>query len=248
MNDNDNNAVKLDLPPYEEEQSPFPDVDSDFSFEENKEEIYRRNIELAAENTSPAYRVMYPDNIGAEEIYPQNQMLAEKLPAENLPAENKINTKITDKKKNLLTAALCAAIVIIVAVTAFSLGRNEQALDLNAAALSNADDKAKNMHTAASACIAELIVEGVEIDGHKFENSGTVFIFGNTEKNMAEILGNSFSGYIYGVLDEETYLVEYTLWSAEPIPEEYRRRLTDSEQEALSKRGIIIGCYPSDES
>ena len=212
-------------------------METEASFEENKEEIYRRNIELAAENTSPAYRVMYPDNMGAEEIYPQNC----------ISAENKAPAKISDKKKNLLTAALCAAIVIIVAVTAFALGRNEQSLDLNAAALSNADDKAKSMHTAASACIAELIVEGVEIEGHRFENSGTVFVFDNTENNMAELLGNSFSGYVYGVFDEENYLVEYTLWSAEPIPEEYRRKLTDSEQESLAKKGIIIGCYPSDE-
>lgn len=238
MNTEDNNIVKIDLPPYEEERSPFPDVETETSFEENKEEIYRRNIELAAENTSPAYRVMYPDNIGAEEIYPQNRISAEK----------NVLSKIDVKKKNLLTAALCAAIIIIVAVTAFTLGRNEQAFDLNAAALSNADDKAKSMHTAASACIAELIVEGVEIDGRQFENSGTVFVFDNTENNMAELLGNSFSGYVYGVFDEETYLVEYALWSAEPIPEEYRRRLTDSEQEALAKKGIIIGCYPSDVS
>lgn len=237
MSTEDKDIVKIDLPPYEEEQSPFPDVETEASFEENKEEIYRRNIELAAENTSPAYRVMYPDNMGAEEIYPQNR----------ISAENKAPAKISDKKKNLLTAALCAAIVIIVAVTAFALGRNEQSLDLNAAALSNADDKAKSMHTAASACIAELIVEGVEIEGHRFENSGTVFVFDNTENNMAELLGNSFSGYVYGVFDEENYLVEYTLWSAEPIPEEYRRKLTDSEQEALAKKGIIIGCYPSDE-
>lgn len=237
MSTEDKDIVKIDLPPYEEERSPFPDVETEASFEENKEEIYRRNIELAAENTSPAYRVIYPDNMGAEEIYPQNR----------ISAENKAPAKISDKKKNLLTAALCAAIVIIVAVTAFALGRNEQSLDLNAAALSNADDKAKSMHTAASACIAELIVEGVEIEGHRFENSGTVFVFDNTENNMAELLGNSFSGYVYGVFDEENYLVEYTLWSAEPIPEEYRRKLTDSEQEALAKKGIIIGCYPSDE-
>ena len=237
MNNEDKDIVKIDLPPYEEEQSPFPDVETEASFEENKEEIYRRNIEIAAENNSPAYRVMYPDNMGAEEIYPQNRV----------SAGNKSPAKIFDKKKNLLTAALCAAIVIIVAVTAFALGRNEQSLDLNAAALSNADDKAKSMHTAASACIAELIVEGVEIEGHRFENSGTVFVFDNTENNMAELLGNSFSGYVYGVFDEENYLVEYTLWSAEPIPEEYRRKLTDSEQEALAKKGIIIGCYPSDE-
>lgn len=236
MSSEDKDVLKIDLPPYEEEITPFPEVEPEAYFEEQKEEIYRRNIELAAENTSPAYRVIYPENMGAEEIYPQNRISTGKS----------VLSKIDLKKKNLLTAALCAAIVIIVAVTAFALGRNEQALDLNAAALSSADDKAKSMHTMASACIAELIVEGFDIYGRQFENSGTVFVFGNTEKNMAELLGNSFSGYVYGVFDEETYLVEYALWSAEPIPEEYRRKLTDGEQEELSKIGIIIGCYPSE--
>ncbi|MDE6595686.1 MAG: hypothetical protein K2K44_06735, partial [Oscillospiraceae bacterium] len=149
MNNEENDIVKIDLPPYEEEQSPFPDVETETSFEENKEEIYRRNIELAAENTSPAYRVMYPDNMGAEEIYPQNRV----------SAGNTALAKNDAGKKKLLTAALCAAIVIIVAVTGFALGRNDQALDLNAAALSNADDKAKSMHTAASACIAGMYAE-----------------------------------------------------------------------------------------
>lgn len=238
MNTEDKDIVKIDLPPYEEEHSPFPDVETEDVFEENKEEIYRRNIELAAEKNAPPYRVMYPENMGAEEIYPQN----------SIRTENKVLVKIDGKKKNLLTAAFCAAIVVIVAISAFSLGRNEQSLDLNAAALSNADDKAKQMHTAASACIAEMIVMGTEIDGHEFENSGTVFVFDNAEQNMAEILGNSFAGYVYGVFDEETHLVEYALWSAEPIPEEYKRKLTDSEQDALAKQGKIIGCYPSDGS
>lgn len=235
MSTEDNDIVKIELPPYKEELSPFPEAEAEAPFEENKEEIYRRNIELAAENTPPPHRVMYPENMGVEEIYPQKNAVGYKSPI-----------KFGSKKNNLLTAAVCAAILVIVAVTAFSLGRSGQSLDLNAAALSNADDKAKNMHTAASACIAKIIVEGIEIEGRQFENSGTVFVFDNTERNMAEVLGNSFSGYVYGVFDEETCLVEYTLWSAEPIPEEYRRKLTDSEQEALSKQGIIIGCYPSD--
>lgn len=236
MSTEDNDIVKIDLPPYKEEYSPFPDVEAEVPFEENKEEIYRRNIELAAENTAPPRRLMYPENMGAEEIYPRK----------NIAAVGKSPIKIGGGKKNLLTAAVCAAIVVIAAVTAFALGRNKQALDINAAALSKADEKAKQIHTAASASIAQMYVEGIEVNGGKFENSGTVFIFGDTESNMAELLGNSFSGYVYGVFEYKTYSVEYALWSAEPIPEEYKRKLTDSEQEALAKQGIIIGCYPSD--
>lgn len=43
----DPDIVEMDFPPYSEEQSPFPDVEADFNFYENKDEIYLRNIELA---------------------------------------------------------------------------------------------------------------------------------------------------------------------------------------------------------
>lgn len=49
MNTKDPDIVETDFPPYVEEYSPFPDVDIDFNFEDNKEEIYLRNTELAKE-------------------------------------------------------------------------------------------------------------------------------------------------------------------------------------------------------
>lgn len=45
----DPDIVEMDFPPYVEEYSPFPDVEIDFNFEDNKEEIYLRNNELAKE-------------------------------------------------------------------------------------------------------------------------------------------------------------------------------------------------------
>lgn len=45
----DPDIVEMDFPPYVEEQSPFPDVETDFNFEDSKEEIYRRNRIIAAE-------------------------------------------------------------------------------------------------------------------------------------------------------------------------------------------------------
>lgn len=45
----DTDIVEMDFPPYVEEHSPFPDVEIDFNFEDNKEEIYLRNNELAKE-------------------------------------------------------------------------------------------------------------------------------------------------------------------------------------------------------
>lgn len=44
----DPDIVEMDFPPYVEEYSPFPDVEIDFNFEDNKEEIYRRNMIIAA--------------------------------------------------------------------------------------------------------------------------------------------------------------------------------------------------------
>lgn len=45
----DPDIVEMDFPPYVEKYSPFPDVEIDFNFEDNKEEIYLRNNELAKE-------------------------------------------------------------------------------------------------------------------------------------------------------------------------------------------------------
>lgn len=44
----DPDIVEMDFPPYVEEYSPFPDVETDFNFEDNKEEIYLRNRIIAA--------------------------------------------------------------------------------------------------------------------------------------------------------------------------------------------------------
>ena len=45
----DPDIVKPNLPPYVEEQSPFPDIEPDFNFEDKKEEIYLRNRIIAAQ-------------------------------------------------------------------------------------------------------------------------------------------------------------------------------------------------------
>lgn len=49
MDTKDPDIVEMDFPPYVEEYSPFPEVETDFNFEDNKEEIYLRNTELAKE-------------------------------------------------------------------------------------------------------------------------------------------------------------------------------------------------------
>ncbi|MDE6594894.1 MAG: hypothetical protein K2K44_02660 [Oscillospiraceae bacterium] len=49
MNTEDPDIVEMDFPPYVEEYPPFPDIEPDSNFEDNKEEIYLRNTELAKE-------------------------------------------------------------------------------------------------------------------------------------------------------------------------------------------------------
>lgn len=249
--------VELNLPDYIEEQNAVPDVEPESSFAEDREEIFRRNIELAARfGEASAYREEFPENPDAEEIYPQIRAVSEDNRPAPLNASAKgvkaagTGSRRKSKKLGRLERVCCTAVIAVAAIAAIAVIYNGSAAgnrntSVNAAAVEKADEKAKTMHTAAAAGLAQLAVEGTQIDGYTFENSGTVFIFGDAEVNTADFLGNSFSGYVYGEFDSETYSSLYALWSAEPIPDEYRRVLTDSEQEALAKEGIIIGCYPA---
>lgn len=244
--------VELNLPDYTEERNAVPDVETESSFAENREEIFLRNRELAA----GTFREEFPENPDAEEIYPQVRVVSEDNRPAPLNASAKgvkaagTGSRRKNKKLGRLERICCTAVIAVAAIAAIAVISNGAAtvsrgISVNAAAVEKADEKAKQMHTASAAGLAQLIVEGAEVNGSTFENSGTVFIFGDAEVNTADFLGNSFSGYVYGEFDSETYSSLYALWSAEPIPDEYKRVLTDSEQEALAGEGIIIGCYPA---
>lgn len=111
-------------------------------------------------------------------------------------------------------------------------------------AQANADAKA--VHTACSANMAQRYVDEDEsLVGGVIEGVGTSFTIGGTTVDMTAYLGNEFTGYVYGYAKEDTFAVEYILWSADPIPDKYMRQLTDSELESLADEGIFIGCYPS---
>lgn len=254
--------VEAVLPDYAEEQSAIPDVETESSFAENREEAFLRNREIAARSEGVyAYREELPENPDAEEIYPQfkaapEDRLPQKAADSALPAPAGAAEAYagTNGKNNIFKRfkAVHAAIIAMIAVIAIIVISNAApgksgGFSLNAAALEKADEKAKDTYSAASAGLTQLFIEGAEVSGYRFENSGTVFYFGSSEVNTAEYLGNYFTGYVCGGFDPETGAVGYALWSSEPIPEEYKRMLTDSEQEALSKEGIIIGCYPAAE-
>ena len=72
----DNDVVKMELPEYEERSFPFPDVRAESSFAEKKDEIFRRNMIIAAKEAKlPSNRVKFPENFGTEEIFPQDKLL-----------------------------------------------------------------------------------------------------------------------------------------------------------------------------
>lgn len=250
MNDEhiDNDIVKVDLPEYEEDSFAIPDIESESSFSENKDEIYRRNRLMAAEeNELPAYRVKYPDNIDAEEIYPQARTISAAV--NEIPEQESVLDKIkhifrTDPRIRMAAILVALTLITASAVITKTVSQAGSVSSINAKAAEKAEETAKHAYNAASAGLVELAINDKLTDGSTFENKGTVFVFGSSEVNMADYLGNYFNGYVYGVYNKETYAVDYALWSAETIPDEYKRMLTSDEREALAKKGIIIGCYP----
>ena len=72
----DHDVIEMELPEYEEKSFPFPDVPAGSSFAENKDEIFRRNMIIAAKEAKlNGHRIKFPDNFGAEEIFPQNKIV-----------------------------------------------------------------------------------------------------------------------------------------------------------------------------
>lgn len=241
MNEKNQNGdvVEIDLPDYIEEQRAIPDVETESYFAENKEEIYIRNRKLAAEE---AYKQMKAAN--------ENNSPALK----NFSAESANTVKKKSRGKNrklsLLEKICGTAVIAVAAIAATDVIFNMTAgigSSPNISALEEADRNASSVFSASGAGLTELFLSGTTIEGYTFENDGTVFTYGNQKTDISFFVGNDFSGYVYGEFECSSNSAEvvYALWSAKPIPDEYKRVLTDSEQEALVKKRIIIGCYPA---
>lgn len=70
----DYDVMNIELPEYEESSFPFPDAPAESSFAENKDEIFLRNMIIAAKEAKlPAQREKYPENFGVEEIFLRNK-------------------------------------------------------------------------------------------------------------------------------------------------------------------------------
>lgn len=86
----DYDVIEMELPPYEEEFSPFPEVETDFNFEEHKEDIYRRNRLIAAERQTELLREENRRKIEKQRQFKEMTELAanakpRRKPAEGLP-------------------------------------------------------------------------------------------------------------------------------------------------------------------
>lgn len=110
--------------------------------------------------------------------------------------------------------------------------------------ISQANANAKNVHTCCTAAVVQAYVDGKEYSG-VIEGSGTNFTVGGKKLDVSNYLGSDFSGYVYGYVNEKTFAVEYTMWSKDPIPKEYRHQLTKEEQEQLADKKVFIGCFPA---
>lgn len=108
--------------------------------------------------------------------------------------------------------------------------------------ITQANANAKNVHTCCTVAVVQEYVDGKELSG-VIEGSDTDFTIGEEKIDVSNYLGPDFFGYAYGYVDERSS-VEWTLWSRQPIPDEYKHQLTDEEQEELNEKGITIGCYP----
>lgn len=111
----------------------------------------------------------------------------------------------------------------------------------------SAKAKARQAYTAAASAITQAAIDETPLSGSVLTGTGTAFDFGGTVIDVSDYLGTDFTGYIYGDFNSEYYLVDYVLWSEEPIPGEYKHMLSEQEIEELADKGVYISCYPTND-
>lgn len=110
-NQTDPDIVEMDFPPYVEEYSPFPDVEADFNFEDNKEEIYRRNRIIAAKEQA--------DIIKKEKLQKLERQRQLREMAQTAKAANAVNKK-EYWDKLVLPASIITAFAIVLLIVVLS--------------------------------------------------------------------------------------------------------------------------------
>ena len=231
MNTDDYDVIEMDFPPYSADSFKLPDIDPEESFNENKNEIYLRNIAIAkAEDTRLA---------AAEKA----ERAAEKAGLERMYKSSEPAVKSRRKKINT-----SFPIVYLFGMTAFTIF---------AAILGNLIFDASYGDTSWQVKAAQKQALKVYIDctgaaakaadttrlNYTIEGKDSEIYLGSTKADISEYRSYD-DGYVYGSFSEG-YGVDYVLWSETPIPVEYRHMLTEKETNKIAKKeGLVIGCYP----
>lgn len=109
--------------------------------------------------------------------------------------------------------------------------------------LSLANANSKSAYTAIATQMVKMEIDGETIKSDTVTGVGSIVTIDGKEFDLTDYLGE-ISGYIYAEIDPNAYAINFALWSEEPIPDKYKRILSNDEKTALMDDGIIIGCYP----
>ena len=127
--DKENDVLNIDLPEYEESSFPFPDVKAEGSFEENKDDIYRRNMIIAAMEAKEARPVVrrekYPENFGTKEIFLRDKILSSDIRREKRSRHGVLSFLMEHSRElklfYLIAMAVIVTIMMVMLVLAFQI-------------------------------------------------------------------------------------------------------------------------------
>lgn len=106
-------VTKMELPAYEEDSFAIPDIEPEDSFAENKDDIFLRNMIIAAkEARSPVQREDRPKKIDAEEFFARNDLLQREKRSRG-GILSKLISLLTEHSKELKIIYLLAMVAIV---------------------------------------------------------------------------------------------------------------------------------------
>ena len=109
----DNDVLEVELPAYQEDSFAVPDIEPEGSFAENKDDIFLRNMIIAAkEARPPVRREDAPRKIDAEEFFARNDLLHRDRRSER-GFFSKLITAFTEHSRELKIIYLLAMVAIV---------------------------------------------------------------------------------------------------------------------------------------
>lgn len=232
MNTDDYDVIEMDFPPYSADVFKLPDIEQEESFNENKNEIYLRNIAMAKEEET---------RLAAEEKAARAAKKAEFKRMYQNPKPMVKSKANSDRKTVGLFAIFSASVIAILLLIAVAdLGIDFDDNDL----IEKADRQAVLAYQDCTFAAAENTDEEYRKNGFTIEGENSEMYLGDIKTDISEYR-KSKDGYIYGSYSDG-YGVDFALWSETPIPEEHRHIMTEKEARKIAKKeGLIIGCYPT---